>query len=66
MNLNKPPSNIKNKPEDRLIVLGTPFPSGDIYRKWWEDVRKRLKNDPHYIPINCIPSIKELKEIELD
>lgn len=68
MSLNKSPDNIRDKPEKRLrlTVLSTPLISEDTYRKWWEDVQKRLKKDPHYVPIKSIPSEKELREFELD
>ncbi len=52
--------------KESLIILSTPLPSIDLYRNWWDETMKKMRDDPNYLSIKSIPSEKELKEIELD
>lgn len=56
-NLNQMPDNVKTKPD----VKTKPEGPDDKLRIWWEELQKRLRIDPHYIPITPIPEEEFIK-----
>lgn len=57
MSLNKTPENIKKK----AIIITSSRHLPDVMKEWWEETQKRLKEDPHYLPIKSIPKEELVK-----